>query len=404
MSYVTHGIKCLAFAGCLGLLTALPACNQALETSTRGMQAGINYMQPLKWRMTYKYRVQDITPDVPYVKSRASAVDPAVPAVGPGTYEVWMVGPREGEEVRDVKMVYAIPEPTSVAPSDGGIQMYYYDFAPDGSLPREIQAMIQWEFITFERYTYWDGIPDTEYDKSSELYQRYTREEPPIDFSKAMIKEAKKCIPEENPDDYVKTALNCYNQVVCNYDYDFGQTFGIMYTGLNAMQNSSRCWENKTGQCDEFANLVCSMLRIAGIPARPVAGFVHEVAVNEDNPTAYPIIAVGGHAWAEFYLPEAGWVPLDPTWGMSQSSKVVNPYYSMMGFARKIPQVDYYFGKHDPWRITMFKGWNTKLNPLPRTPDADDTEQWFVGYTDRKSGIRRLTYGWEGIEAMPSKF
>jgi len=384
------------------VLLALPACNQKLETATRGLKPGINYMQPLKWRMTYKYRVRDITPNVLYVGNKPSAIDPDVPAVGPGTYEVWLVGPREGEEVRNVRMTFSTPEPTSVAPSTGGIQMYYYDFAPDGNLPREIQAMVQWEFITFERYTYWEGMPKVKYDKTSDLYKEYTREEPPIDFSKGMIREAKKCIPDENPDDYIKTALNCYNQIVCNYSYDYTQDKLAAYVGLQAMQNSTRCWENKTGQCDEFANLMCSMLRIDGIPARPVAGFVHGVDVNEDNPTAPPVISIGAHAWAEFYLPDIGWVPLDPTWGMEGGTNIVKPQFSMMGCARGIPKVDYYFGKHDPLRITLFKGWNTKLNPLPRTPGADDTEEWFVGCTDRKSGIRKLTYGWEGAGSIGS--
>lgn len=392
------GAICLLIGLCL-----LPACNQKLETATRGLQGGINYMQPLKWRMTYKYRVQEIKPTIPFVSKRSSALNANIPAVGQGTYEVWMVGPREGEEVRDVKLIYSVPEPTSVAPSDGDILMYYYDFAPDGNLPREIQAIVQWEFITFERYTYWDGMPEVEYDKDSEFYKQYTKEEPPIDFYKPMVKVASKCIDKEFPNDYVKTALNCYNHIVCNFNYDFDQTFWVMYTGLEAMNDSSRCWENRTGQCDEFANVVCSMLRSAGIPARPVAGFVHTVEMDENNPLASPILTMGSHAWAEFYLPEVGWVPLDPTWGMGAGTGTIEPFYSMMGNARNIPGVDYFFGKHDPLRITLFKGWNTKLNPTPRTPDADDTEQWFVGYTDRTSGVRDVRYGWEGIPSMPGR-
>lgn len=51
-------------------------------------------------------------------------------------------------------------------------------------------------------------------------------------------------------------------------------------------------------------DLVCvcvAMLRAAGIPARPVIG----VEERHNNPNTFD-------SWAEFYLPETGWIPFDP--------------------------------------------------------------------------------------------
>jgi transglutaminase-like putative cysteine protease len=70
------------------------------------------------------------------------------------------------------------------------------------------------------------------------------------------------------------------------------------------------------GVCQDFAHLLLGVLRKRGIPARYVSGYL--VPENENNPAAKLEEVIGGqasHAWAEAYLPDANWVPLDPTLG-----------------------------------------------------------------------------------------
>jgi transglutaminase-like putative cysteine protease len=52
------------------------------------------------------------------------------------------------------------------------------------------------------------------------------------------------------------------------------------------------------------------------------------------------------HVWAEFYLENIGWIPVDPTIGQSQPAKH-----------------DYYFGSMDNQRVILSKGFNIPLNP-----------------------------------------
>jgi len=68
------------------------------------------------------------------------------------------------------------------------------------------------------------------------------------------------------------------------------------------------------GVCQDFAHLLLGVLRKRGIPARYVSGYL--VPQNNDNPDAKLEEVIGGqasHAWAEAYLPDSDWMPLDPT-------------------------------------------------------------------------------------------
>jgi len=59
---------------------------------------------------------------------------------------------------------------------------------------------------------------------------------------------------------------------------------------------------NRSGDCSEYTDLSIALARAAGLPARAMYGWGY----SENN--------LGGHAWVEFYLPNKGWQPADPTW------------------------------------------------------------------------------------------
>ncbi|MBS3815330.1 MAG: transglutaminase domain-containing protein [Hadesarchaea archaeon] len=56
------------------------------------------------------------------------------------------------------------------------------------------------------------------------------------------------------------------------------------------------------GDCSEYTDLSIALARAAGLPARASYGWGY--GENE----------LIGHAWPEFYLPNQGWEPADPTW------------------------------------------------------------------------------------------
>lgn len=83
-----------------------------------------------------------------------------------------------------------------------------------------------------------------------------------------------------------------------NFKYKQGVT--SVETGLEDV------WNFKAGVCQDFAHILLVMLRIIGIPARYVSGYI--------CPLNHELRGEGAtHAWVEVFIPENGWIGLDPT-------------------------------------------------------------------------------------------
>lgn len=60
--------------------------------------------------------------------------------------------------------------------------------------------------------------------------------------------------------------------------------------------------EKGKGVCQDFAHLMIAMLRSFGVPARYVSGYIHRP--NKESQS---------HAWCEAWIPQLGWLGVDPT-------------------------------------------------------------------------------------------
>jgi transglutaminase-like putative cysteine protease len=84
----------------------------------------------------------------------------------------------------------------------------------------------------------------------------------------------------------------------------------------------------KAGVCQDFAHLLLGASRKRGLPARYVSGYL--VPDRADNPNSALEEVIGGqasHAWVEVYIPECGWMALDPTLGMAVGPRHVRIAY-----------------------------------------------------------------------------
>jgi len=75
-------------------------------------------------------------------------------------------------------------------------------------------------------------------------------------------------------------------------------------------QSPVQTLETKTGACRDFAMVFIEAARYLGFGARFVSGYLYDPAHDRGDATQ---AVAATHAWAEVYLPGAGWIEYDPT-------------------------------------------------------------------------------------------
>lgn len=95
-----------------------------------------------------------------------------------------------------------------------------------------------------------------------------------------------------------QVALRFCQYVYDNFEYIKGVT--TVETTLDEI------WKIKAGVCQDFAHILMEMLRLVHIPARYVSGYIctYKNGLRGEGAT---------HAWAEAYIPDFGWLGIDPT-------------------------------------------------------------------------------------------
>lgn len=90
----------------------------------------------------------------------------------------------------------------------------------------------------------------------------------------------------------------------------------------------------RRGNCTDIHSLFIGMARSQGIPARFRIGFPLPEGLTAERTTIS-----GYHCWAEFYLADVGWIPVDISEAINHPAKK-----------------EYYFGRLDPHRIGFTVG------------------------------------------------
>jgi len=164
-------------------------------------------------------------------------------------------------------------------------------------------------------------------------------------------------VPDDNPA-YLDTAGLSPQAQRLAFEVTKGTTnpFDLVMALTNYMQRSYRytldlprvptgrdpvdwfLFDVKTGYCEQFATAETLMLRSLGIPARLATGY----ATGDYDPVLNQAVVRehDAHAWVEVWFSGHGWVPVDPTPGVSSLAATRFPnHWAAGGIARLIPHL-----------------------------------------------------------------
>jgi transglutaminase-like putative cysteine protease len=112
---------------------------------------------------------------------------------------------------------------------------------------------------------------------------------------------------------WLEARFTCRPRETVAWLFALNQTIhhGLVYQRRDepGIQSSLTTIARGSGACRDIAVLLVETVRTLGLAARFVSGYVYDPAVSDQPGAAM-------HAWAEVFLPGAGWIGVDPTRGI----------------------------------------------------------------------------------------
>jgi len=183
----------------------------------------------------------------------------------------------------------------------------------------------------------------------------------------------------DSNEDYVQSVLNHFNSE--NFIYTLSPP------PLRENPADEFLFETRKGFCEHYATSFVLLMRIAGIPARVVAGYQG----GEWNTAGNHLIVrqSDAHAWSEIWLGDKGWVRIDPTTAVAPER-----------VERSIDPEQFREGKPVVFKISADGLFGTVFKQAVFMADALDLNwhRWVVGFSRERQNYFLKSTGLDFLE------
>jgi len=306
------GIIIISFA------TLISECAANAQAEKAGSKhKGVIYRNPRVYNVDYSF---EMSPD-PNKIDRSKDL------------KVWIPIPREWDSQKAVKIISAEPEPhAKYVDPEYGNPMLFWDF---GKMPEQAtyKANIKFRLESYDVSVEVDPEQVGSYDKTSKEYAVYTQSTHTISITPKIRELAQVAIgDEENPYLQAKRIIEFTKKKVRFKLTAFERGRGIKCLLDNPVIDEKTGEEYYEGSCNQYCALFVALCRAVGIPARCISGYIgwNPWVDPNDVKARYPFETklspeglaatqfygeLDSHMWGEFFIPDYGWIPTDPTSG-----------------------------------------------------------------------------------------
>ena len=323
-------------------------------------QAGVIYRNPRVYNVDYSF---ELIPD-PKKIDRTKDL------------KLWVPVPREWDSQKAVKIISVDPPPhAEYEDPEHGNRMLFWDFGKDSEKP-SYRVDIKFRLESYDFHTEVDPDHIGPYDKTSKEYALYTRSTHTVSITPKIKELAQQAVGDEtNPYLQAKRICEFVKKKVKLKILDFERGRGIKCLLDYPVIDEETGAEYYEGSCSQYSALFIALCRAVRIPARMVGGFIgwrpwikaedlklyykFETKLSPEGLAgAQHYISLLAHGWAEFYVPNYGWIPVDPTYGR--------------------------FGQQDNNTIILKKGRDVKIGPhAPEKQNEGYGSQWVLLHNGR---------------------
>ena len=214
----------------------------------------------------------------------------------PANFTVTLPPNTSGQQVTIQKLD---PEPIATRLDADGNILADYTVAPRSSVTVKTNVVAVVSYVEYNL-----AASGTKSQIPSELVQKYTdsqqywpTNDPEISAKAKELTNGKSSVAEQVRaiNDYVVSKLSYNNEKI---------KYNIRQGGSKAIRNPDNA------VCLEYSDLTISLLRAAGIPARMPVGYGYSGSLKQSNSVTDSL-----HSWVQAYIPNVGWINMDPTWG-----------------------------------------------------------------------------------------